>query len=844
MGIGASAGGLEALEIFFRQMPPETGMAFVVVSHQSPGHVSLLPELLAKCTEMKPVLAAQGSKIEPNCIYVNPPGHDLAIIGGEFQLIESRPRGIGHLPIDYFLRSLASERKELAICIILSGSGTDGTVGLRAIKAESGLVIVQEPGSAKFAGMPSSGIATRLVDYVLRPEDMAAALTAYAERLQQGYLQPAGTVDLVPTELLDEILTLLRQNSGHDFALYKRNMIQRRVSRRMMVNHTASPQEYIRFLESHSHEVSLLLKELLISVTSFFRDPEAFEILAHSALPEFVSNKPEGTPLRAWVPGCATGEEAYSLGILLAEVMEETKKHFDVQIFGTDLDRSAIDVARRGYYPAGISIDVSPQRLERFYLLESDHYRVRKEIREKIIFAIQDLIKDPPFTKLDIIFCRNVLIYMDNTLQGRVLPMFHYALNPGGVLFLGSCEALSGFDDMFQVVDKKWKIFLRKEGLASYSPPSYPFVAVSPEIKRNEHPRLTDWRRETDISALAERLLASRYAPTSAIVNEHGDIFFIHGKAGAYLEPAAGKQPNNNLLNMAREGLSLPLASVLRRTASETGEVLQENVRVRTNGYYSLVTIVAAKISEPEPLRGLIMVTFQPVTRNIQDSEAATPPVGQNIPVSPDKVVGPDKSDPMLEVERELLYTRESLQSTIEELQTSNEELQSANEELQSSNEELETAREEMQSLNEELQTVNRELEAKIEQLSLAKDDMQNLLDGIDIATIFLDARLRIRRFTRSVKDLIKILETDIGRPLSDLASNLNYSDLIDDAETVLRTLAPRELELQTKDGEWRLMRIAPYRTIENAIEGLVITFVNITRLKRAEERANVTSVP
>lgn len=827
VGIGASAGGLEALEDFFRPMPPATGMAFVVVSHQSPGHTSLLPELLAKCTEMNPVLAEQGMKVEPNCIYINPPGHNLSIREGILQLAESTPRGIGPLPIDYFFRSLAIERREHAICVILSGTATDGTVGLRDIKAETGLVLAQEPTTAKYSGMPQSAIGTGLVDYVLPPGDMAAAIISFIEAANSEATQLATPAELIAPESLDRILTLLREISGHDFALYKRNMIARRVLRRMTVTRERSPQEYIRFLEAHPQEAALLMKELLISVTNFFRDPEAFRALGRVALPQFVESKPHGSSLRAWCPGCATGEEVYSLSIALAEIIEAQPNKLNIQIFGTDLDREAIDIARRGEYAAGIAMDVSPLRLDRFFVATNDRFRIRKEVREKIIFAVQDLIKDPPFTKLDIIFCRNLLIYMDSALQKRVLSMFHYALNPGGVLFLGTSETLGGVDDLFQVVDKKWRIFTRKEGSTFYAPPTYPFAPVNPHNRSTHFPKLNERPGKADISTTAERILAARYAPPSAIVNERGDIFYIHGKAGAFLEPAPGKQPNNNILSMAREGLSLPLASVLRRASTERREVVQENVRVRSNGEFTPINIAAEALDGPASLRSLILISFVVVKEELNAPSARD-----------DDTPAAEKSETLLDIERELQYTRENLHDLVEQLQTSNEELQSANEELQSSNEELETSREELQSLNEELQTVNTELNSKVEQLSRTKDDMQNLLDGIDIATIFLDGSLRIRRFTKPATTIIKMIDSDLGRPIGDLALNLNYEHLVTDAEAVLETLITRELEVQTKTGTWCLMRISPYRTQENAVEGLVITFIDITKLKDAEARA------
>jgi len=810
-------------------MPADTGMAFVVITHQLPGHTSLLPELLGKITALKVIQAADGMKVEPNCVYVSPPDGCLAILQGSLHRMETEKKESPHLPIDYFLRSLAADAKDKAICVILSGTGTDGTLGLKAIKGDAGMAMVQQVQSAKYAGMPSSAIATGLADYVLPAAEMPRQLVAYAG----GPFLAAPHIDRAPaavSEAMQKIFVLLRSRTGHDFSSYKTSTILRRIERRMNLHQIKGPPQYVRYLQENPHEIDILFKELLISVTNFFRDPEAFDELAKSALPALLEAHPNTGPFRIWVPGCATGEEVFSLAILMRECMEAASRHCDVQIFGTDLDDAAIETARAGRYPEGISIDVSPERLGRYFVREDSTYRIRTEIREMTVFAVQNVIKDPPFTKLDFISCRNLLIYLNADLQRRLLPIFHYALKPGGLLFLGSSESVGTYTDLFEVVDKKWRIFRRKEAaLAPRTLLEFP----APRLKTGLEGRVSAAGRaprESNLSTIMDRVLLGRFVPASAVVSDRGDVVYIHGRTGAYLEPAAG-QPRLNILDMAREGLQLELASALRQASAQDTEVVREGVRVRSNGSFTRVDLGVAKIQEPESVRGLLLVTFRP------SPEAAEP--------VPPKVRGRTKRElsRIEELERALLCTKESLQTTIEELETaneelksSNEELQSTNEELQSTNEEMETSKEEMQSLNEELTTVNAEMQSKVEDLSRTNDDMQNLLNSTEVATIFLDKDLRIKRYTEEARRLINLIQSDIGRPLRDLVSSLAYDRLIPDCQEVLRTLVFKVAEVRTKDGHWYLMRILPYRTAENVIDGVVVTFVDINPVKVAEK--------
>ena len=835
VGIGASAGGLEALEKFFGHVAPGCGMGFVVVTHQHPGHTSLLPELLRKCTRMRVRVAADGVAVEPGCIYMSPPEGYLAILNGALHLMEPEEPGTLRLPIDYFFRSLAEDQKEKAIGIVLSGTGTDGTLGLKAIKGAAGMTMAQAPESAKYSGMPSSAIATGLVDYVLPTEQIPAQLGAYA---QGPYLVSAAAEALDEGRLpepMQKINLLLRARTGHDFSAYKANTIRRRIERRINVHQLKGPQQYLRFLHENPHELDLLFRELLIGVTSFFRDPGAFEALAKAALPGLLASRPDGVPVRVWAPGCSTGEEAYSLAMVLREQMDRAKQQVTVQVFATDLDHKAVEAARGGLYPEGIARDVRPHRLARFFVKEEEGYRIKKDIREMVIFAAQNVLKDPPFTKIDLLVCRNLLIYLQPEAQERVLSLFHYALKPGGVLFLGTSESVSGMRDHYATLDKKWKIFSRKEAVGASTPPEQ-FAAVlpRPEASPLGGSETTGRTEKLQLSVLLEKALLNRYAPACVIVNDRGDILYVHGRTGDYLEPATG-QPRLNVLDMAREGLRIDLAAALRRAAGQDTPVVHDGVRVKTNGDSIAIRLAVTKLRVPESIRGLLLVAFQ------------TEPAGEKRLPARKAAARSAKPPPgrILNLERELQYVKETLQSTVEELETSNEELkstneelQSTNEELQSANEELETSKEEMQSLNEELQTVNAQLQAKVDDLGRTSDDMQNLLNSTEVATVFLDQELRVKRFTPEATKLVKLLPSDTGRPIGDLAFNLRYDELEADAAEVLRTLVIKEREVQTKDGNWRQVRILPYRTTDNVIDGLVMTFVNLNRSKQAEQAA------
>jgi len=799
VGLGASAGGLEALEEFFRHMPTDSNMAFVVVMHQAAKHVSLLPELLAKHTKMRVVPIRNRMKIQTDAVYIVPPGKNVNLLDGTLHLTDLPEKHIAPLPIDCFFRSLAEERKVMAVAIVLSGTGTDGTVGLSAIKGESGMVMVQSIESAKFSGMPQNAIAAGWADYILPPKEMPAQLITYA---RGPFLKVPRLVDKpapATQNSLPDILLLLRRRCGHDFSGYKLTTICRRIECRMNVRQIIDPKKYLRFLAEHELEAEMLFKELLIGVTSFFRDSWAFETLTVQAIIPLLQKKTADSTFRVWVPGCSTGEEAYSIAILLRESLDKLNILLDVQIFATDLDGEAIEAARTGLFPNGVGTDVSSERLEKFFMKVDGGYQIRKDLRDWVVFAPQNVIHDPPFTKLDLVSCRNLLIYLQADLQRKLITLFHYSLANGGAMFLGTSESIGTFTDSFAVLDQKAKLFCRRSGVTSPAHQVDFPITVIPVDSVNVG------KRVATRTALVERMndavaamLVSNFAPPTVIVDEQGEIFHVHGRTGQFLELAPGGPPNNIIL-MARKGLDLEISSALREATAQDGPAIRENVPVKKNGHTTLVKLTIQRIKAPESIKGLLRVSFEVL------SSVAPPPAEEHKKVpakSKQRRTNREK-----EVERELQQTRESLQRSIEELDASNEEMKSTNEELQSTNEalqstneELETSKEELQSLNEELQTVNAEYQDKNQNLSQANDDMNNLLNSTNIATIFLDSRLGIKRFTERAERIIHLIPTDVGRPLRDLSSKLRHEDLATDAQQVLKTLIFKEREVLTGD--------------------------------------------
>lgn len=827
VGIGASAGGLEALELFLRQVPAGSGLAFVIVQHLDPTHKGVLPELLQRTTTMEVVQVRDRMKVKPNSVYVIPPNRDMSILHGVLHLFEpTAPRGL-RLPIDFFLRSLAEDRQELSIGVILSGMGSDGTMGLRAIKEKAGVALVQTPASAKFDGMPRSAIDAGLADLIASAEQLPGKILDYLRhaRVITKSEQPPEEKDL---SALEKVLILLRAKTGQDFSLYKTNTIHRRIERRMGIHQIDRIADYVRYLQQNPQEVELLFKELLIGVTSFFRDPAAWEYLQSEALPTLLASRPEGRVLRAWSAGCSTGEEAYSLAMAFKEALDQVKPKsgLKLQIFATDLDPDAIDKARQGLYPVNIAADVTPARLQRFFVQEDNGYRIGKEIREMVTFATQNLIMDPPFTKLDILICRNLLIYLTPELQKKLLPLFHYSLNPGGLLFLGSSESLSTFTDLFAPLENKLRLFQRRESLLA-EPIAFPssFVPAQPGVPKE----FSSVKPAANLQSLADQLLLQHFSPPAVLTNDQGDILYISGRTGKFLEPAAGKA-NWNIFAMAREGLRFDLGSAFPRALRQKQPISLKGLKVGEGGSTQSVDVTVQSIQEPEALRGMVMIVF---------AEVAAPLVPQTSARAKPAAAG---SARLVALEQEIRQTREELQTTREEMQSSqeelkstNEELQSTNEELQSTNEELTTSREELQSLNEELQTVNAEQQSKMDELSRVNNDMRNLLNSTEIVTVFLDKELHIRRFTPGADKLFKLIPGDVGRPLSDIASGLLYPEMMEASREVLRTLVFSERQIAASDGRWFLVRIMPYRTLEDIIGGVVITFANITAAKSLE---------
>ncbi|SPF37150.1 MCP methyltransferase/methylesterase, CheR/CheB with PAS/PAC sensor [Candidatus Desulfosporosinus infrequens] len=831
VGIGASAGGVEALLAFLGNVPENCGLAFIIVQHMDQTHKSFLVEILQRVTTMKVIQVSENTSVQLNCVYVIPPNKEMLIQHGVLRLFDFMVPHTLHLPIDFFFRSLADDQQERSIAVILSGMGADGTAGLRAIKEKGGVVFIQEPSSAKFDGMPRSAIEADVADFVAAVETLPSKILSYLENkplIDRNDQDPADKLQ----SSFDTIMILLRSQTGHEFSSYKKNTVYRRIERRMGIHQIDKISSYVCFLQENPHELDLLFKELLIGVTSFFREPLEWELLKDKVLPTLLAERAPSNPLRVWVSGCATGEEAYSLAIVFKEVLDQLNlsQAFSMQIFATDLDRDAIDKAREGIFSANIAEDMSSERLNRYFIKVDRGYQVVKTIRDMIIFAQQSMIKDPPFTKIDILTCRNLLIYLTPELQKKLIPLFHYSLNPGGFLFLGSAEAVGNFTDLFKPVDRKSRLYQRLQPLLQTEPVEFPTFFAPAQTAANI-PIAT----VQNMQSLADKLIMQCYAPPTVLANSKGDILYITGRTGKYLEPAAGKV-NWNIFAMAREGLNYKLSNTFYKALRQKEVVTYKNAVVRNEGGSQMVDITVNPLKEPEALRGMVMIIFTDVitTQVIETSNT----IGRI----------PANSQREAELERELMQARQvwkatntEMQISQEELKSSNEELQSSNEELQSTNEELTTTKEEVQSLNEELKTVNYELQSKLDDLSLATNDMKNLLDSTKIATLFLDNSLCVKRFTDQMSVVSKLISSDVGRPITDIASDLFYPELTEDVREVLRTLNTIEKQVRSYNGCWFNARILPYRTLEDKIDGVVITFVNITESKVLEAELRKT---
>jgi two-component system CheB/CheR fusion protein len=838
VGLGASAGGLAAFQAFFSGLATvaDPGMAFVLVQHLAPDHKSVLTELIRRTTRMPVTEIADGMVIQANCVYVIPPNQDLACLNGTLQLLP-RPEPHGWpLQIDFFFGSLAQDQRDRAIGIVLSGTGSDGAGGVRAIKSAGGLVLAQSPASAEFDGMPRSALATGLVDFELPPDEMGARLLAFCRHVHHRPPEALATPLAHNESALQKIMVLVRARTGHDFSLYKPSTIHRRIARRMALHQIESVDDYVKFLQQPTAEAGALFYDFLIGVTKFFRDADAFQVLEDRVIPAIVGADPGGAPLRIWVPACSTGEEAYSIAILLTERMEALRLVCPVKIFATDIDGRAIATARQGCYPASIAADLTPDRLARFFTAEAGGYQISKAVRDLLIFSEQDVVRDPPFSRLDLISCRNLLIYMGAELQRKLVPVFHYALKPGGLLFLGTSETASEFGEFFAALDRTAKVYRRKTD----HPLLHPTTANTSAAPTTSSPaplRPADAKPPgpTSLRERTEQALLRLAFPAAALVTAAGDILYLHGRAGMYLEPAPGEAGTQNILKMARTGLRAELTRTLRQAASAGETVRRAGLRVETHGHVTTVTLTIQPVVR-EPAFAAAAPEFL-----VMLEEAPLPdPAAVALPPGPHPGIDPDAQALMTELrakEEHLQSANEELRRTAHEFKCANEEMQSVNEELQSSNEELETAKEEMQSVNEELTTVNTELQTSIEELSKTKNDLLNLLAGTGIATLFVDLHMRILRFTPSAAAIINLIPGDAGRPIQDLGSQLlGYDRLVPDAQEVLDTLIPKKIEVQTREGAWYSMRFRPYRTLENSIEGVVIAFVEITESVRTRE--------
>jgi len=818
VGIGASAGGLEALEDFFSHVPTASNIAFVVIQHLDPTHKDIMHELLQRTTSMKVTQAQNHIKVKPNCVYVIPPNKDLSILNGVLFLLEPVSSSGLRLPINFFFRSLANDQQERAVGVILSGMGSDGTLGLRAIKENAGRSLVQLPESAKFDSMPCSAINAGLADIVAPAQELPEQIMAFLKHSPQVVSKPNELrVELKSKSALAQITIMLRERTGNDFSLYKKNTIYRRIERRMGLHKLKDIAFYVHYLRENPQEQDILFKELLIGVTHFFRDKDVWAQLKSISLPTLLANYPQGKTLRAWVTACSTGEEAYSLAMTVLDVLDDIKPkgRFKLQIFATDLDEDAVNIARKGYYSANIEDDISAQQLTRYFMKEGSGYRIKQQIRDMIIFAPHNITMHPPFTKLDIITCRNLFIYFEQALQNKLLPLFHYALTAHGIMLLGSAETVGNFTSFFRQVNDNTPIYTRMDKPLSLIDVDFPIGS----LLDNQPRHLSEMNKNiTNLQTQADQILLQSYAPAAVLINADGDILYINGRTGKYLEPAAGKA-NWNIHVMAHKELQHPLFVAMDKAQAQVAPVIMTNLTLDQ----VTINLTVQAIVKPKVLYGLLMVVF---------TDVVTPAK------APRKKRGAAEQQALIELQQaqeEVQLLREKMQSSHEELKSINEEMQSSNEELQSTNEELTTSKEEIQSMNEELHTVNAELQSKVDDLSWVYNDMKHLLDSTEIATIFLDNQLNVRRFNVHISHIFKLISSDVGRPLSDISTNLDYIELEDDVKKVLKSLVFIEKDITASEERWFKVRIMPYRTQENVIDGVVITFIDISKAKNLE---------
>lgn len=831
VGIGTSEGGLETMLAFLGNVPDDSGLALVIVHGTKEIHKDILVELLQSVTTMKVVQVNENISIQPNYVYVIPPNRNVTVENRTLNIFDyTAPQNL-LLPIDFFFQSLADDQQDSSIGVILSGMGTDGTSGLGAIKEKGGAVFVQEPSSAKFDSMPRNAIEAGLADVVSTVETLPSKIVSYIEH--KPLADKAGQDHAhIHINYFNNIMILLRSHTGHDFSSYKKSTVRRRIERRMDIHKLDKIDTYYSFLQENPQELELLFKEFLIGVTSFFREPMEWELVKNKVIPALLAERAPNDTLRVWVSGCSTGEEAYSLAIVFKEVLDhlEPFQDFTIQIFATDLDLEAINKAREGVYSFSIGEDMPAEYLQRYFVKVDHGYKVVKTIRDMVIFAQQNMIKDPPFTKIDILTCRNLLIYLTAEMQKKLIPLFHYSLNPDGFLFLGNAETIGNFTDLFKPLDYKSRLYQRLQTPLRTEAVEFPTSFATAQAKASQPSSAVQ-----NLQLLVDKVILQYYSPATVLVNSKGDILNITGRTGKYLEPAAGKV-NWNIFAMAREGLNYKLSNAFYEALRQKEAVTLKNVVVINEGGSQVVDISVNPLKEPEELSGMIMIVFNDIDTPIVIETINTT---QRIPFS---------SEREAELERELMQTRQMFQAaeaemkmSQEEFKSSNEELQSTNEELQSTNEELTTTKEEIQFLNEELKTVNFELKAKLDDLSLVTNNMKNLMDSTRIATLFLDNTLCVRHFTEQMSVISRLISSDVGRPITDIASDLIYPELDEDVREVLRTLNTVEKQIMSYNACWFRACILPCYSLEGEMDGVVITFVDITKSKMLEAELSKT---
>lgn len=832
VGIGASAGGIEALKVFFEKMPDESGLAFVVILHLSEEHDSSLSAVLQSHTRMPIRQVTEEVKVEPNHVYVIPPHHNLAVSDGHICLQERADGTAKQVPVDLFFRTLASSYKERAIAVVLSGAGTDGSIGVKLLKEAGGVSFAQDPNEAEHSGMPRSAIDTGAVDFVLPVAQMPQKLVALKQNAERIQLPAQEASEETEHETaLREVLTLLRARTRHDFTNYKRATLLRRLERRLQVTQCANIPEYLGHVRETPAELHALLRDLLISVTNFFRDPDAFHALARDVVPRLFAHKGTGDQVRVWATACATGEEAYTLAILLCEHAARLDRPPAIQIFATDINEEAIATARTGTFPETIAADVSPERLKRFFTKEGQFYRISREVREMVLFAPHNILRDPPFSKIDLITCRNLLIYLNRQMQDRVLEIFHFALRPDGYLLLGSAESADNLPTLFSAVDKKQRIYLRRASASPHILP--PALPVAGKWEPRVHPVVPSppggEDRPFSLGELHYSALEA-YAPPSVLVNSEHEVVHLSEKASRYVRFVAG-EPSRDLLKLVHPDLRLDLRALLVSAPQSPGETRSRNVHVNLENGPRLVHLRVSAVTSRRTPAGYCLVIFDD---SPEPSLPAAPPANTLEQREMQTVVQQFEED-LQRSHDQLRSTIEEAETSTEELKASNEELQAVNEELRSASEELETGKEELQSVNEELVTVNNELKEKVEELSRSNSDLQNLISSTQIGTLFLDRHLRIQRYTPAVLALFNLIPADLGRPLAHLTHKLHYEEMIKDAESVLETLQTIEREVSSADGRWFIARQLPYRTLDDKISGVIVTFVDITSRKKGE---------